>query len=122
MSLCEVFSFTDLTLLFYRVYFYFILELRTNIKQPKTNLTVHILNYNSSFSLDTDSLIVYIVYTSFKLNIVNSWKALAHGPPVNPGIKGLCFVNTNQFLDPRNQKLVKLQFLTNRFFKNITLK
>ena len=64
MSLCEVFSFTDLTLLFYRVYFYFILELRTNIKQPKTNLTVHILNYNSSFYLDTDSLIVYIVLVS----------------------------------------------------------
>ena len=64
MSLCEVFSFTDLTLLFYRVYFYFILKLRTNIKQPKTNLTVHILNYNSSFSLDTDSLIVYIVVSN----------------------------------------------------------
>ena len=64
MSRCEVFSFTDLTLLCYRVYFCFILELRTNIKQPKTNLTVHILNYNSSFSLGTDSLIVYIVLVS----------------------------------------------------------
>ena len=38
------------------------------------------------------------------------------------GIKGLCFVNY-KFLDPTNQKFVKLPFFTNCFFQNmITLK
>ena len=50
LGVYKAFNFNGLTLIFYRVYLCFILELRT----PKTNIIGHMLSYNNCF-LDTDS-------------------------------------------------------------------
>ena len=58
-------------------------------------MTVHVLNYNSSFSIDTGifSFIIFkrLYHTSFKLNIVNLSRALSSGPPLKPLRGSQCF-------------------------------
>ena len=77
----NIFNSSDLTLLFDLVPVFFIFYLR---KTKKINMTVHVLNYNSSFSIDTGIFIFKRLYhTSFKLNIVNLSRALPSGPPLN---------------------------------------
>ena len=79
MGVYKIFNSTDLTLLFYSVYFYFPLDLRRT--ENKHNCTYFILY--GSFLLDTHSFsfIFKKLYTSFKLNIVNFSSALHSGPP-----------------------------------------
>ena len=62
MGFYKVFNCNDLTLFLYSIYFCFILDL----DETTTNITVHILNYNSSF-LDNFSFIISkrLYHTSF---------------------------------------------------------
>ena len=57
-------------------------------KKNKKHIIMHILNYNRSFLLDTDSFsfIVFkrLYHASFKLNIVSFSRALPYGPLLNP--------------------------------------
>ena len=80
----KVFYSSDLTLLFYSVYLCFILNLRRD-NNKQTNITVHILNYNSSLLVGNFSFIISkrLYHTSFKLNIVNFPRALHPDPPLN---------------------------------------
>ena len=90
----KVFRSTDLTLLFYRVYLYFPLDLRRT-----ENIAVHILYYNSSFLFHTESFsfIIFksLYHTSLKVNIVNFSNAWPLGPPKL--IESLTLVGLNFF-------------------------
>ena len=74
---------------------------------------MHILNYNSSFLLDTDSFSFIIFkrlhHTSFKINISTFSKALPSGPPLNP-LRG------RQCAQTRNCVLFRNSCKTQNFF------
>ena len=87
----KVFSSSDLTLLFYRVYLCFILDQRRT--KNKHNCACFKL-YSSSFLLTTDifHFIIFkrLYHTSFKLNIMNFSWALHPCPPLNPLMASQC--------------------------------
>ena len=88
MVVYKVFDSPNLTLSFYRVYLCLLFDLR----RMETNIFyLHILSYNSNFLLNANSF-SYIAckrlhHASFKLNIVNFWRAFSFGP-LNP-LRGL---------------------------------
>ena len=77
-------------------------------KRPKINTTVHILNYNSSFLLDTKSFIFFyfekLCRTSFKLNAVNSSKALPPSVLLIPLRGSWCVQVSSCILFPNSYK------------------
>ena len=81
-------------------------------EETTINITVHMLNYTSSFLLDGFSFIVSkrLYHTSFKLNIVNFPRAWPPGPPMNPLKSSQCPHNTEHRLMPWKSSIVRWFF------------
>ena len=84
-------------------------------------ITVHTLNYNSSFLLDNFSFIIskMLYHTSSKLNIVNFPRVLPPGPPLNP-LRGSQCLQTPSFILFSNSCKTSFQALALKIFKNFT--
>ena len=81
MGVYKVFNSTVLTLFFTEFTFTSFLT----YEEPKTQISEHILNYSSSFLLDTNSFrFIVLGHPSSKLNNKNFARALYPGPPTEP--------------------------------------